>query len=146
MENLDNNLRIRNLHKLEVNKKLQEFKESEFVKMEFKSIEDNILLTFKSLAGHYNTLQLIKCYAFNDMGDNRDKVNEIIVKDVGHFFREHCNARHIDSRFCYQVEVYPINYKTLVDGEIRYNTFFAICEDIVVHTSLENEVEFLEVE
>ena len=145
MNNIDEVIKERNSRRLEANRILQGFKGTEFVKMEFNSNGSIVLLTFKSLDGVFSTLQLVKCYAFNDLGGIKCKVSEIIVKEVGHFFREHCKVRGIDFRFCYQVEVYPIDYKGVVNDEVEYSTFFALCDNIVVETSLDKEVDFLQI-
>jgi hypothetical protein len=145
MKNIDEVIKEKNLRRLEVNITLQVFKGAEFVKMEFSSTENRVLLTFKSFDGRFNTLELFKCYAFNDLGGIKRKVSEVIVKEAGHLFREHCKVRGLDFRLCYQVEVYPIDYKIVVNDEVEYNTFFALCDDVVVQTSLEKEIDFLEI-
>ena len=121
----------------EINRDLEAIKGNTLLSIEFKKMENLLMLTFCSMGGDkFNVLKLLNCHAFKDLGVYDLAINEVLVKEVGHFFREYCIAKGIDFNNLFQIEVYPADFRKTENEDVYFKTFFAICQEVEMTTLL----------
>ena len=142
MNNLNNSLILCNSFREQITQSLKEIVGSKLFKIEYVNELNEVKLTFRlSDNNNFKSIKLKNCYAFKDFGIFDMQIELALVKEPGHFFREYCKLHNIEFQFSHQLEIYPQGFKSEINEEVSFRTFFAVCESIEFVSSL-GEIEF----